>query len=159
LAQGPRRKCNRLASPAVPPDERDGLREEDVVDKDIVPTVALFVPLLLVPIFSFVAVLVWVDTRRREREALYRSETIKRISETQGAGSVVEFLHEEEKITARRNREGQRLGGLVTAGVGVAIMVMLAGLDPREPAYLAGLIPLVVGAALLVYSYLLAPKA
>jgi hypothetical protein len=103
--------------------------------------------------------MVWADTRRREREALYRSETIKKISETQGAGSVVEFIREEEKIAARRNREGQRLGGLVTAGVGVAIMVMLAGLDRKEPAYLAGLVPLVVGAALLVYSYVLAPKS
>jgi hypothetical protein len=36
---------------------------------------------------------------------------------------------------------------------------MLAGLDRKEPAYLAGLVPLVVGAALLVYSYVLAPKS
>ena len=119
---------------------------------------ALFVPLVLVPIFSFVAVVVWADTRRREREALYRSETIKKISETQGAGSALEFLREEERLAARRNREGQRLGGLVTAAVGVALMVMLAALDRKEPAYLVGLIPLLVGAALLVYSYVLAPR-
>jgi hypothetical protein len=119
---------------------------------------ALFVPLLLIAVFSFVVVLVWADTRRREREALYRSETIKKVSETQGAGSVVEFLREEEKIAARRNREGQRLGGLVTVAVGVALMVMLAGLERREHAYLVGLIPLLAGAAILVYSYLLAPK-
>ncbi|HSD66230.1 MAG TPA: DUF6249 domain-containing protein [Vicinamibacteria bacterium] len=120
---------------------------------------ALFVPLVLIPIFSFVAVLVWADTRRREREALYRSETIKKISETQGAGSVLEFLREEDKVAARRNREGQRLGGLVTVAVGIALMVMLAGLERREHAYLVGLIPLLAGAAILVYSYLLAPKA
>jgi hypothetical protein len=119
---------------------------------------ALFVPLVLIPIFSFVAVLVWADARRREREALYRSETIKKISETQGAGSAVEFLREEERLAARRNREGQRLGGLVTAAVGVAMMVMLAALDRKEPAYLVGLIPLLVGAALLAYSYVLAPR-
>lgn len=121
-------------------------------------TIALFVPLLLVTIFSFVAVLVWADARRREREALYRSETIKKISETQGAGSALEYLREEEKVRARRNREGQRLGGLVTCAVGVALMIMLAGLERREHAYLAGLIPLFAGAALLVYSYLLAPR-
>ncbi len=120
---------------------------------------ALFVPLLLIAVFSFVAVLVWADTRRREREALYRSETIKKVSETQGAGSVVEFLREEEKIAARRSREGQRLGGLVTVAVGVALIAMLAGLERREHAYLVGLIPLLAGAAILVYSYLLAPKA
>jgi len=119
---------------------------------------ALFVPLVLVPIFSFVAVVVWADTRRREREALYRSETIRKISETQGAGSVVEFLREEEKVALRRNREGQRLGGLITSVVGIAIMIMLAGLDHKEPAYLAGLVPLLVGVALLAYSYLLAPR-
>ncbi len=121
-------------------------------------TTALLVPLVLIPIFSFVAVLVWADARRREREALYRSETIKKISETQGAGSVLEYLHEEERAQARRSREGQRLGGLVTSAVGVALMIMLAGLERRESAYLAGLIPLLAGAALLVYSYLLAPR-
>ena len=121
------------------------------------PTV-IFVPLLLIPIFSFVAVLVWADARRKEREALYRSEMIKKIAETQGGGSPIEFLREEDRIAARRNREGQRLGGLVTSGVGIAIMVMLAALDRKEPAYLAGLVPLAVGVTLLVYSYLLAPR-
>ncbi len=120
---------------------------------------ALFVPLLLIAVFSFVAVLVWADTRRREREALYRSEMIKKVSESQGGGSLVEFLREEERIAAARNREGQRLGGLVTVAVGVALVAMLTGLDRNEPAYLVGLIPLLAGAAILFYSYLLAPKA
>jgi hypothetical protein len=119
---------------------------------------ALFVPLLLIAVFSFVAVLVWADNRRREREALYRSEMIKKVSETQGAGSTVEFLREEDRIAARRSREGQRLGGLVTVAVGVALMAMLAGLERREHAYLVGLVPLLAGVAILVYSYLLAPK-
>ncbi len=119
---------------------------------------ALFVPLLLIAVFSFVAVLVWADTRRREREALYRSEMIKKVSETQGAGSTVEFLREEDRIAARRSREGQRLGGLVTVAVGVALIAMLAGLERREHAYLVGLIPLLAGVAILVYSYVLAPK-
>lgn len=119
---------------------------------------ALFVPLLLVPIFSFVAVLVWVDGRRREREAYYRSETLKKICETQGGGSALEFLREEDKIVARRGREGLRLGGLVMTVVGAALGVFLAAMDPKEPAYLVGLIPASVGIALLAYSYLLAPK-
>jgi len=121
-------------------------------------SIALFVPLLLVPIFSFVAVVVWADARRKEREALYRSEMVKKIVEAQGGGSAVEFLREEERIATRRAREGQRLGGLVTSAVGIAIMVLLAALDRKEPAYLAGLVPLAVGATLLVYSYVLAPR-
>ena len=48
-----------------------------------------------------------------------------------------------------------RAAAPIAAAVGIALMVML---DRKEPAYLAGLIPLLVGAALLAYSYLLAPR-
>jgi len=41
---------------------------------------------------------VWSRERRREREAYYRSETLRKIAETQGAGgnSAIEFLREDE---------------------------------------------------------------
>jgi hypothetical protein len=113
-----------------------------------------------IAVFSFLAVASWSDARRREREAYYRSETIKRIAEAQGAGAAaaLELLRAEDKIAAGHRREGIRLGGLVTTFVGIAVMVLLLGLELEEPVYLAGLVPLAVGAALLIYSYFLAPK-
>ncbi len=123
--------------------------------------VYLFLSVGSVALFSFVAVAVWSGERRREREAYYRSETLRKIAESQGAGSVsvVEFLREEERNAVHRRREGQKLGGLVTIGVGIGMMIFLRAMERNEePAYLVGLIPLFVGVALLGYAYFLAPK-
>ncbi len=122
----------------------------------------LFLSVASVALFSFVAVAVWSGERRREREAYYRSETIKKVADAQGAGgsSAIEFLREEEKIAGRRRREGQKLGGLVTVAVGIGLMVFINAVDHSDPtpAYLVGLIPLLIGVALLAYTYVLAPK-
>lgn len=92
--------------------------------------------------------------------AYYRRETLKKIAETQGAGagSALEALRDQERYAARHRREAQKLGGLVTVAVGIGLMVFLRALGSDKPAYLLGLIPLLVGVALLAYSYLLAPK-
>jgi uncharacterized membrane protein len=122
--------------------------------------VFLFLSVASIALFSFVAVAVWSSERRREREAYYRSETLKKITETQGAGgsSAIEFLREEEKNVAKRRREGLKLGGLITAAVGLAMLVFIRAVDRGDPAYLVGLIPLFIGAALLAYTYFLAPS-
>jgi multisubunit Na+/H+ antiporter MnhB subunit len=121
-----------------------------------------FLTVASIALFSFVAVAVWSGERRREREAYYRSETLKKIAESQSANnsSAIEFLREEEKNASRRRLEGQKLGGLITVAVGVAMMIFIKAVDrnPQEPSYLVGIIPLLIGVALLAYAYLLAPK-
>ena len=121
-------------------------------------SIVVLIPLMLIPVFSFVAVVVWVDARRKEREAQYRSETIKKITEAHGGGSAVEFLHEERKVRERRLREELKLGGVVTIAVGAALMIFLAAIDRSRPDYLVGLIPVFLGGSLLTYALLLAPK-
>ena len=122
----------------------------------------LFLSVASVALFSFVAVVVWSTERRREREAYYRSETLRKIAEGQATGgtSAIEFLREEEKNAARRLREGQKLGGLIVLAVGIGLTIFIKGVSRNDPspAYLVGLIPLLIGAALLAYAYLLAPK-
>jgi ferric-dicitrate binding protein FerR (iron transport regulator) len=121
---------------------------------------------MLVPIvgsialFSFLAVTTWSEARRKEREAYYTSETLKKIAESSGEGakSALELLRERQKNLARNRLEGVKLGGLVTAAVGVGVMVLLRGLVHDDPVYLAGLIPVLVGVALLVYAFVLAPR-
>ena len=124
--------------------------------------VFFFLSVGAIALFSFVSVAVWSDQRRREREAFYRSETIKRIADAQGTGGVsaIEFLREEEMYAMRRRREGQQLGGLITAAAGVGMMVFLYAMPDAHDhnAFFVGLIPLLIGVALLVYSYVLAPK-
>jgi ferric-dicitrate binding protein FerR (iron transport regulator) len=125
----------------------------------------MFLAVASVAMFSFIAVATWSGERRKEREAYYRSETIKRVAELQGTGSqtAIEVLREEERIANRRRNEGQKLGGLVTLAVGIGLIVflrpMMAAVHDPAPAYLVGFIPALIGLALLVYAYALAPKS
>jgi hypothetical protein len=131
---------------------------EDVMNQ-LFP-IFLFLAIGSLGLFSFISVAVWSSARRRERETYYKTEMLKKIAETQGAGApaALELLREQEKIGERRRREAAKLGGVVTAAVGIALMVFLrAVVQDQGPVYLSGLIPLLVGVALLVYAYLLAP--
>jgi len=115
--------------------------------------------------FSFLAVASWTRARLCERQAFYKSETIKKIAESQGGSAALEYLRDVDRTTARQRREGQKLGGLITLAVAIGVMVFLRGVpishhsDGDHSAYLVGVIPALIGVALLVYSYLLAPKS
>jgi hypothetical protein len=130
--------------------------------KEVVVSVSLaLIPIVgSIALFSFLAVATWSAERRREREAYYRSEILKKLIETQGPGatSAVEVLREEERSQLRRRREGERLGGLITISVGIGLIAFLQTIGGDVQVHLVGLIPLLVGVALLLYSYLLAPK-
>ncbi len=134
----------------------------DLDSGNAVPFVAMFVPIVgSIALFSFLAVSSWSDARRKEREAYYKSEMLKRLAETSGEGTkaAIELLHSEERRAAIRRREGIKLGGLITLAVGIALMVFLRAVATEDPgAYLVGLIPALIGAALLVYTYVLAAK-
>jgi Domain of unknown function (DUF6249) len=121
---------------------------------------ALLCIAVVIVIFSFLAVAIWAKNRRREREAYYKNEALKKIAEAQepAANAALEFLREQEKVRARRTREGLKLGGLVTIAVGLGFFLVLWATGPSRPAYIAGFIPFLIGLALLAYTYLLAPK-
>lgn len=104
---------------------------------------------------AFVGFVVWVGERTKEREALYRSETIKKIAESGNSAAAMEFLRETEKAEAERGRTKARVGGLITAAVSVALIIFLHEIAPGTAVYLAGLIPLFVGVSLLIFSELL----
>jgi ferric-dicitrate binding protein FerR (iron transport regulator) len=93
---------------------------------------------------------------RKEREAYYRAEAVKKLAESQGTGTdaMLQYLREEERKADRRKRAGLRLAGLITFGVGIGVTVFLYVMDPVEGVYLAGLIPTLVGLALLTFSFM-----
>jgi hypothetical protein len=131
------------------------------VDGNMVGVVAVAIPIVgSIALFSFLSVAVWSDARRKEREEYYRNETLKKIAESSGEGAkaAIELLHEQNKNVTKRRLEGMKLGGLITAVVGIGVMALLRGLVRDEPVYLSGLIPLLIGLALLTYTFLLAPK-
>src|ERR1700758_2505510 len=128
---------------------------------NIVPVAAMLIPIVgSIALFSFLGVASWSDARRKERESYYTADALKKIAESSGEGakSAVEYLREQNREYARRRVEGLKLGGLITGAVGIGVMVLLWGLEHTEPAYLVGPLPVLIGIALLVYVFTMAPK-
>jgi len=122
---------------------------------------ALFLSVGALALFSFIAVASWSDSRRKEREAFYKAETIKKLAEMSAAGggnAVVEMLREQDRIEERRKHEKMKLDGLITAFVGLGLGVFLFGMHLREGVFLVGAIPFGVGLAELIYAYVLSPQ-
>ena len=110
--------------------------------------------------FGFLGVAAWANARRRERESYYRSEVLKKLAESghDGSSAALEMFREQQRTTVRNRLESQRLGGLILAAVGLGLMALLKGVASHPGAWLSGLIPTLVGAVLLIYSYVLAPR-
>ncbi len=103
---------------------------------------------------AFITLVVWLGERRKEREAHYRSEAVKKVAES-GNSAVLEYLRETERVEAARGRIKARLAGLIAAAVGAALLIFLHELGPETKVYLVGLVPLFVGVVLLVFSELM----
>jgi len=114
-----------------------------------------------IAVFGYLAVHEWTESRRKEREAFYRSETLRRYSDSNQPDMLARFLAEEKAARHEmrvQQRESLRLGGLVAMVAGIGLGVMLAGIAPQQKFYLVGLVPFLVGMAILIYVYALAPK-
>jgi hypothetical protein len=111
-----------------------------------------------VMVFSFLSIAVWTGHRKEEREAFYKSENLRRITESSGEGAkaAIDLLREEERLKRIKAREGLKIGGLVCVSVGIALIIFLRALVGNEPVYLCGLIPGLIGVALLVYVFFMA---
>jgi hypothetical protein len=116
-----------------------------------VGAVALFV--------VFIPLVTWMDTRRKEREAFYRAETFRRLAESSGEGAkaALQLLREQDRLKRIRTIEGLKIGGVVNIAVGIGLIIflrLLLGGGHGSP-YLCGLIPALVGVALLASGFLL----
>ena len=117
----------------------------------------LFLSVGALALFAFLGVSSYSESRRRERDAFYRSETLKKIAESPepSARAALDYMRQEQITQQRKKLEGLKLGGLVTVAAGVSMMFLhIAG----KSEFILGAIPLMVGLALLVYAYLLPPK-
>jgi hypothetical protein len=110
-------------------------------------------------VFTFLAVAVWSANRTRERELYYRSELLKKAIDTPGpeAAAVLAHIKEEEAVQARAKardtRMGYLVGGLSTAAAGIGLMIFMRSIGGQAREYfLVGLIPLLIGMALLIAS-------
>jgi hypothetical protein len=122
------------------------------------PAVALweFLSVGAFALFSFLAIASWSESRRREREAYYRGEAVRKVADAQPeiAASAFDFLREQERNDKERVRAQIKIGGLVTCAAGIGTMIFLWALIRDAPIYLSGSIPLLIGVALLAWSYI-----
>jgi hypothetical protein len=108
----------------------------------------------------FIPLVTYIDSRVKEREAYYKSETMRRIAESSGesAKAVMELLREEGRQKQIKSIEGMKIGGLINVGIGLALIIFLRSLIGGGSAspYLCGLIPAMIGVAMLVYVFFMA---
>ena len=119
--------------------------------------VFVFLAVGAVALFSMIAIVNWSDARRKEREAYYKNDMLKKVADSQGPGanSALELMREEARISTLRTKQGLQIGGLITGAAGLGVLIFLRVLLGRElGVYLCGLIPLFVGMALFASSYL-----
>ncbi len=116
----------------------------------------LAVAVPMVAAFTFVSIIVWTESRRRERESYYRHETYRKMMEVSGPGAqvVVEFMREEEAREARKRAEGLKFAGLILLAVGAGLMIFLGFLAPHQAVFLIGVIPLLIGVVMVAYGFL-----
>ena len=107
----------------------------------------------------FIPLVSWIDSRRKEREAFYKADTIRRLAESSGEGAkaAMELMREEERQKRIKMFEGLKIGGLINIAVGLGLGIMLYSLvGTHDSPYLVGLIPGLIGVAMLVYVFFLA---
>ncbi len=117
----------------------------------------VFLSVGAIAVFSMVSIASWSEARRKEREAYYKNEMLKRVAESPQPGAVaaMEYLREQQRIASLRTRQGLRIAGMITAAAGFGVIIFLrALLGPDEGVFLCGLIPLFVGLALYGSSYM-----
>lgn len=118
----------------------------------LIPIVAI------VSTFTFVIVVHWLDSQRKEREAYYKAETLRRVTEasSEGAKAALELMRADERLKRVHVREGMKIAGLVNIGAGIGVLIFLRALLAGTAIYLCGMIPALIGVGFLLYVYLLA---
>jgi hypothetical protein len=111
----------------------------------------------------FIPLVTWIDRRAKEREAFYKAEMMRRVTESssEGAKAAIDLLHADARNEQFKKIEGLKIGGLINIGVGVGLIIFLRSLigSASGSPYLCGLIPGMIGVAMLVYVYAMARPA
>ncbi|MFC5863563.1 hypothetical protein ACFPT7_14750 [Acidicapsa dinghuensis] len=124
----------------------------------------LFLSVLMICIFTMVSIAIWTEARRKEREAYYKAETMRRLAESSNdaAKYALEMMREEQVAQSRdfvredlKRREGLKIGGLVNIGIGIGLFFLMK--DVGGPPMVGALV-LGIGVALAIYGFLLAPR-
>ena len=113
-----------------------------------------------VALFTYLSVVGFAAQRRREREAYYRHEVELKLAERGELtpDRLAQLRQTEDQDRWRRRREALKLAGLVTAACGAGMLLALRGTEDDAPRGV-GWIPLLIGAFLLLYVYVLGARS
>jgi len=108
----------------------------------------------------FIPLVTFIDSRRKEREAYYKAESFRRLAEASGDGAkaAMELMREEGRQKQIKTIEGLKIAGLVNLFIGVALTIFLRSLvgGGSGSPWLCGLMPAMVGVAMLIYVFAMA---
>lgn len=115
----------------------------------------------------FIPTVTFLDNRRKEREAFYKADTMRRLAESSGEGvkAAIELLREEERLKRIKAREGLKIGGVINVAIGLAMVGSfqvaffhsgVARIFGVVSPALIGLFPGFIGVGMLVYVFFLA---
>jgi len=91
----------------------------------------------------FLPITTWLEARRVTE------------SSSDGAKASIEYLREVNRIVQLKTIEGLKIGGLIMTGVGIGVVALLWVLAGHTVA-VCGVIPMLIGLAMLAYVYFLA---
>lgn len=105
----------------------------------------------------FIPLTSWIESRRKEREAFYKADTMRRLVDASGEGAkaALELMREEDRLKRVKMLEGLKIGGAINIAVGLGLVIMMYSMAGKSVA-LVGAIPGMVGVAMLVYVYFMA---
>lgn len=105
----------------------------------------------------FIPLVSWIESRRKEREAFYKADTMRRLVDASGEGAkaALELMREEDRLKRVKMLEGLKIGGVINIAVGLGLVIMMYSMVGKSVA-LVGAIPGMIGVAMLVYVYFMA---
>ena len=118
----------------------------------------LFLAAATVATFTFITIVVWAESRFKERQEFYKFEFRKRLVEAgkMDSASFASLMRYEHELRLQQGRQKLLAAAFVIVGVGVGICVGLQFLDGSV--WRLGLIPVSIGISMLVYGLLFAAK-
>lgn len=118
----------------------------------------LFLAATTIASLTFIAVLVWTESRLKERQEFYRFEFRKRMIEAgkMDAASFAGLMQYEHELRLQQARQKLLTAGFVILGTGVGTCFGLRFID--GPIWMLGLIPACIGLFMLAFGFLFAAK-
>lgn len=114
---------------------------------------AVMIPIVgAIALFSFLAVASQAEARRKTEEARAKYEFLKKMTESQGfdVQKYMQYQEAELAIKQRQSVEKRLLSGLILVAVGLGVGIFLYVMVGHVGVWTVGIIPLAIGAALIV---------